>query len=184
VKQSSAAQLKRGKSRDGSSSYDALAILAATHKSVAAMLRAYERERKKATPVAKGKNALRICHMLQIHGAIKDEIFYPAASAVLGGKASELLAEARVEHETIRDLCQRIEEMPARHELFDWTMKALGSHTLRQFRLEEEELFPKLRHSRLDLKGTGERLASRHLELSTKRPDSKVFRDGKRVLRG
>jgi hypothetical protein len=151
---------------------------------VAAMLRAYERRRRTASRIAKGKSALRICHLLQIHGAIKDEIFYPAAATVLDGKASGILAEARVEHETVRGLVERIEDMPASHELFDWTMKALGAHALRQFKLEEDELFPRLRHSKLDLKGIGELLASRQLELSTRRPDSSVFRRGKRVLRG
>ena len=103
---------------------------------------------------------------------------------MLAGKAGDVLAEARVEQETVLNLCQRIEDMPARDELFDWTMKALGTHALRQFKLEEEELFPRLRHSKLDLQGTGERIASRQLELSTKKPDARIFRAGRRVLRG
>src|SRR5687767_4340357 len=148
------------------------------------MLRAHERAARTATPLAKGKSALRICHHLQILGALKDEIFYPAATAVLDGRATDVLAEARVEHATINDLIGRIEDMPARDELFDWTMKALAGHVLRQVKLEEQELFARLRHSKLDLKGTGELLASRQLELGTRRPDSSVFRQGKRVLRG
>lgn len=164
--------------------FDALALLTDTHKSVKAMLRDYERRRRKATRLDRGKRALRICHLLAIHGAVKQEIFYPAAARVLEGKAAGALAEARVEQHTIDGLVERIEDMPARDELFDWTVQALGRHVDRQFTLEEKELFPKLRHSRLDLRGTGEQLASRQLELGTKRPDAEVFRQGKRVLRG
>ena len=148
------------------------------------MLRAHERAARTATPLAIGKSALRICHQLQILGALKDEIFYPAATAVLDGKAAGVLAKARVEHATIKDLIDRIEDLPVRDELFDWTMKALASHVVREVKLEEQELFPRLRHSKLDLEGTGELLASRRLELGTRRPDSSVFRQGKRVLRG
>jgi hypothetical protein len=184
VKQPAATRTKRGKSRAGGNSSDALTLLSAIHKSVVAALRAYERAGRTATPLAKGKSALRICHQLQILGALKDEIFYPAAAAVLDGKASGALAEPRVEQATIKDLIERIEDMPARHELFDWTMKALAVHVRRQFKLEEDELFRRLRHSKLDLEGTGELLVSRQLELATRRPDSSTFRQGKRVLRG
>jgi hypothetical protein len=148
------------------------------------MLRAHERGARSATPLVKGKSALRICHQLEILAALKNEIFYPAATAVLEGRAAGVLAEARVEQATIKDLVDRIEDLPARDELFDWTVKALGSHVLRQVKLEEQELFPRLRHSKLDLEGTGEKLASRRLELGTRRPDSSVFRQGKRVLGG
>jgi len=183
VKHPAAAQFERGKSRDGDP-YDALVLLADTHKSVAAMLRDYTRRRRSATRLDKGKRALRICHMLSIHGAVKQEIFYPAAASVLGGKAAAALNEARVEQHTIDGLVERIEDMPARDELFDWTVQALGRHVHRQFKLEEQELFPRLRHSKLDLKGTGELLASRQLELSTRKPDRQVFHRGKRVMRG
>ena len=184
MKQPAAVRLKRGKSHTGGSSYDALALLTASHKSVAGMLRAHTRGERTATPLGKGKSALRICHQLQILRALKEEILYPAADAVLDGRAGGVLAEARVEQVTVRDLIERIEDMPARDPLFDWTMRALASHVLRQFKLEESELFPKLRHSKLDLQGTGELLASRQLELATRRPDSSVYRKGKRVLRG
>lgn len=183
MKHPAAAQFKRGRSRAGDP-FDALVLLSDTHKRVAAMLRDYERHRKSATHLARGKRALRICHMLAIHGAVKREIFYPAAAEILGAKAAGALNEARVEQHTIDGLVERIEDMTARDELFDWTVRALRRHVERQFELEEDELFPRLRHSRLDLQGTGERLASRQLELSTKRPDSAVFRRGKKVMGG
>ncbi|HYC66099.1 MAG TPA: hemerythrin domain-containing protein [Reyranellaceae bacterium] len=183
VKHPAAAQFKRGKSRD-SDPYDALVLLTDTHKNVTAMLRDYERRRRRSSQLDKGKRALRICHMLSIHGAVKQEIFYPAAASVLSGKAEGALNEARVEQHTIDGLVERIEDMPARDELFDWTVHALGRHVSRQFEIEEKEVFPKLRHSRLDLRGTGELLASRQLELSTRKPDRHVFHRGKRVMRG
>ena len=179
-----AAQFKRGKSREGGDPYDALVLLAATHKAVAAMLRDYARRRKTASTADKGKRALRLCHLLAIHGAIKREIFYPAAQRVLDGKAGDVLAAARVEQATIEGLIDRVESMSARDELFDWTVKALGEHASRQFALEEKELFSQLRRTKFDVHGLGEQMASRQLELSTKPPDRGVFREGKRVMRG
>ena len=179
-----AAQFKRGKSREGGDPYDALVLLGATHKAVAAMLRDYARHRKSAGAADKGKRALRLCHLLSIHGEIKREIFYPAAQRVLNGKAADALAAAYVEQQTIDGLIDRVESMPARHELFDWTVKALGEHVTRQFATEEKTLFSQLRRTKLDLHGLGEQMASRQLELSTKAPDRRLFHQAKRVMRG
>src|ERR1700757_3236181 len=93
-------EVKKGKLKP----HDALALLAADHEAVAASFRDYERSRKSATRIAKGKRALRICHQLAIHTAIEEEIFYPAAATVLGPKVQEFLAEARIEHGIVEQL--------------------------------------------------------------------------------
>lgn len=179
-----AVQFSRGRTRDGGDPYNALELIGATHKAATSLLRDYRRRRSVSTTLEKGKRALRICRLLSIHGAIKREIFYPSAERVLGSKASHPLLSARTEQDTIDGLIDRIEAMPARHELFDWTVDTLARHAALQFRIEEADLFPKLRHSKLDLRGLGEQLASRQLELATRPVNRRGIAKAKRVMRG
>lgn len=171
-------EVKKGKLKP----HDALDLLAADHKAVAAQFRDYERGAKSATPAARGKRALRICHQLAIHAAIEEEIFYPAAATVLGRKAQDLLAEAKIEHGLIEQLVARLEHMAASDPAFDATVRVLAATVSHHVAREENELFPMLRHSKLDLAGTGERLAARQLELSTAPVDRSVFNEGRRVM--
>jgi hemerythrin superfamily protein len=173
-------EVKKGKLKP----HDALALLAADHEAVAALFRDYERSRKSATRVDKGKRALRICHQLAIHAAIEEEIFYPAAAAVLGRNGQDLLAEARIEHGIVEQLVARLENMSASDPAFDATVRVLAATVRHHVDREESELFPLLRHSKLDLAGTGEKLASRQLELATTPVDRRMFTEGRKVMGG
>jgi hypothetical protein len=101
---------------------------------------------------------------------------------VLGKKAGKMLLEARVEHDVVKSLVEKLEHLPARQATFDATLKVLADLVARHFEEEEDELFAKLRHSKLDLAGLGELLAARQLELGTASPDKKTFAEGRRVL--
>jgi len=164
--------------------HDALVLLAADHAAILGMFRDYERRRKTATTIDKGKLALRICHLLSMHSEIEQRVFYPAAERVLGKKGEPLLVEAHVEHDVMRDLVEKLERLPAKNVAFDPTVRVLGIHVARHFEQEESGLFAKLRHSKLDLAGLGEQLAARQLEYGTASPSRKVFAEGRRVLGG
>jgi Hemerythrin HHE cation binding domain len=166
------------------SPHDALTFLAANHKALLAMLRDYERHKANASAIEKGKAALRLCHCLSIHCAIKEEIFHPATVAVLGKKAGAMLAEARVQMGVLRGLMATIEGTSATDAAFDPMVKVLGDDARRHFETEENELFPLLRHAGFDRAGTGERLATRQSELSTAPPGKAVFREARHVLGG
>ena len=122
----------------------------------------------------KGKLALRICHALEHYAAIKHEVFYPAADAVLTGDDKELLGKAQVKHDGIQDLIDKVVNTPADAPSFDATMTVLGDQACRLMKAEEDEIFPRLRHSKLDLVGTGERMAARRSELA---PRPSIGRD-------
>jgi hypothetical protein len=49
---------------------------------------------------------------------------------------------------------------------------------------EEEEIFPRLRHSRLDLVGTGERMAARKTQLATAPIDRRLIHQARKVMGG
>jgi hypothetical protein len=164
--------------------HDALKFLAANHTALLAMFRDYERHTSSASPVEKGKEALRFCHRLSIHFAIKEEIFYPAVAAVLGEKAKPVLSHAEAQLGTLRGLVSTVEQMSSSDEAFDPAMKLLGDATRRHFEVEEEDLFTLVRHADFDLAGTGERLATRQSELSTAPAGKAQLREARRVLGG
>ena len=80
---------------------------------------------------------------MERYAAIKHEVFYPAADAVLAGEDKELLAKAQVKHDGIQDLIEKAENTPADDPSFDATVTVLAEHARRLMRQEEEELFPR-----------------------------------------
>lgn len=146
------------------------------------MFRQYDRGPWHARHLEKGKLALRICHALTVHAKIEQEIFYPAVAAVLDGEVDDLLGRANVEHSGIETLISKVEDTPADDPLFDPMIEVLAAYVARHVRAEEEQLFPRVRHSRLDLLGTGERLAARKMELSTARGGKQLFRQARKVM--
>ncbi len=176
-----AAHAQRGKAENP---HDALVLLTAEHNEIDKLAREFERVRKTADTVDKGKAALRLCHALERYAAIKREVFYPAAAAVLAGEDKELLGEARVKHDGMQDLIEKAESTPADDPSFDATVTVLAEQAGRLMKQEEEELFPRLRHSRLDLLGTGERMAARKTELGTAPIDREQVRQARKVMRG
>lgn len=165
-----------------SQSHDALKLLTADHAALLAMFRDYERTGKGGEPVEKGKQALRLCHRLSILCAIKEEIFYPAVAAVLGKDAAAVLEGALAAQGSMRGQISRIEQMQVGDHIFDPAMKELGETAREHFKEEEDGLFAKLRHSGFDLVGTGEKLETRRLQLSTAPAGTAGIREARRVL--
>jgi hypothetical protein len=176
-----AAHAQRGKADNP---HDALVLLTAEHNEIDKLAREFERVRKTADSVEKGKAALRLCHALERYAAIKHEVFYPAADTALAGEDKELLGKAGVKHDGIQALIEKIENMPADDPAFDSTVTVLAEQASRLMKQEEEGLFPLLRHSGLDLLGTGERMAARRTELGTAPIDRERVRQARKVMSG
>ncbi len=164
--------------------HDALEFLSADQQALLAMFRDYERQQKSADAVSRGKLALRLCHRLAIHCAIKEEIFYPSAKAALGDKGDAMLIAAESDLGTLRGAIAGIEKMRASDAEFDAAVKALGDRAKQHFDREESELFLTLRHGAFDLAGTGEKLATRQLELSTRAAGKGAIGEARHVLGG
>lgn len=142
---------------------DAIALLKADHKEVAGMLEKFETARS-----TKEKLAQQICTALTVHAQIEEEIFYPAAREALGDEGEDLLDEAKVEHETLKELIGKIEGSGSDDDLFEAHVKVLGEYVKHHVKEEEGELFPKLRKSDMDLVEIGAQLAARKKELMSK----------------
>jgi hemerythrin-like domain-containing protein len=146
--------------RASSAGADAIALLRADHKEVSALFEQYEKAR-----AATRKKALvdQICGDLRVHAQIEEEIFYPAVKTAL--KDRELVPEALVEHASMKSLIEQIEGRAPEGEEFDAKVKVLSEYVKHHVKEEQNELFPKVRATRLDLEELGQRLAQRKAEL-------------------
>src|SRR5690606_33163874 len=113
----------------------------------------------------KRKLAEQICMELTVHAQIEEEIFYPAVRGVLKDSDQELVPEARVEHESLKQLIADIESTDTDDELFDARVKVLSEYVKHHVKEEQNEIFPKVRESELDMVELGAMLMQRKQEL-------------------
>jgi len=143
---------------------EATAQLKADHKAVSALFAAYEKAR---APSMKKKLVAKICTELSVHAQVEDEIFYPAVKAAL--KDKELVPEAIVEHATLKNLISQIEGKEPDGEMFDAKVKVLSEYVKHHVKEEQNEMFPKAKKTKLDMRALGAQLAARKQELLAQR---------------
>lgn len=142
---------------------EATAILRADHKLVSSLFADFE---KAESADRKRRLAEQICKELTVHAQIEEEIFYPAVKSVLKGEHDEeLVPEATVEHQSLKQLIEDIEASGVDDELFDARVKVLGEYVKHHVKEEQNEIFPKVRASELDMVELGAMLMQRKQEL-------------------
>jgi hemerythrin-like domain-containing protein len=112
---------------------------------------------------AKAELARKICNALKVHTQIEEEIFYPAARKATGDE--DLLDEALVEHAGAKHLISEIESMKVGDDLYDAKIRVLGEQIKHHVKEEEEELFPEIENSEMDVAAVGNQLADRKAKL-------------------
>lgn len=151
------------KSASKSATPDAITLLKKDHAEVKTYFDEYENlESDKDKKALAGK----ICTALKVHMQIEEEIFYPAARKAI--KDNELLDEATVEHSGAKILIAEIEAMKPSQNLYDAKVKVLGEQIEHHVKEEEDELFPEVRGTDLDLEALGTKMAKRKAELMKK----------------
>ncbi len=139
---------------------DAIALLKADHKAVSGLFADYETARS-----ATNKKAIvaQICTALSVHTQIEEEIFYPDVKAAMKDKL--LVPEATVEHAGVKDLLAQLEGVEPDGEMYDAKVKVLSEYVKHHVKEEQNEMFPKVRESSVDLDELGARMAARKSEL-------------------
>ena len=135
---------------------DALALLEEDHRAVRALFQEFDQATGDAD---KRRLAIAICTALKIHARLEEDIFYPAAFAVI--EDGDLISEAEVEHASAKDLIAQIQDMDPSQPLYDAKVTVLGEYIDHHVKEEEGEMFPKVRKVSLDLAAIGEELISR-----------------------
>ena len=143
----------------------AIELLKQDHREVEELFKQFEKledEQEAAEPIIESA-----CAELQIHDKIETEIFYPAVRQQAQEEEMEdLLDEAEVEHETVRELIQKLEDMDSGDEKRKAHFTVLSEYVKHHVKEEEKEMFPKLKKLKgLDLVALGEQMKQRKAEL-------------------
>lgn len=146
---------------------DAIELLKADHDEVEAMFNEYETLIESGKTTERKTLVTRICNALTVHATMEEEIFYPAARRA-GTVDKDLVDEAAVEHQTLKDIIARLHAAPVSDPLYDAGVKVLSEYTKHHVREEENELFPQMKKSGEDLAELGRRLQARKESLEAK----------------
>ena len=143
---------------------DAIELLKNDHDEVDGLFEEYEKAKEGGQTREKTSIAGRICRALTVHATIEEEIFYPTVRRERG-ETGELVDEAAVEHQTLKDIIGRLEAAPASDPLYDAGVKVLKEYVKHHVKEEENELFPRVRKLDIDLVALGARMKARKDEL-------------------
>ncbi len=90
-----------------------------------------------------------LCRAIHRMAALEEELFFPAARAVL--QASSLVDLAQLEHATARQIIRQLQQTDPREARYPALVLALTGCVERHARHEQAQLFPRLRESALDM---------------------------------
>lgn len=146
--------------RDGN---DAIALLKADHRQVAAWFGEFEKAR---TAARKLDLATRICNALMVHTTIEEEVFYPAF--IVATRDADLHHEAVIEHDAAKRLIADIQDSSPADDYYDARVKVLSEMIKHHVKEDEQPggMFAEARKSRMDLRALGAEMAARKGELA------------------
>jgi hemerythrin superfamily protein len=139
---------------------DAIELLEQDHREVESMFEEFE---ELDDDSEKLELARKICAALTVHAEVEESVFYPRARKALDEQ--DLLDEAEVEHNSAKLLIAEILAMRPKDKLFDAKVKVLGEYIKHHVKEEEDELFPKLRDSGMDMDSTGKKLMQQKMSI-------------------
>lgn len=142
---------------------DAIAALRADHDKVDALFTNFDQVKDGRDSAEKRRLVGEVCREFIAHSTVEEEIFYPALRAQIAD--DDLMNEAKVEHEGARRLVTELESMDADDDMLNAKMHVLCGYIKHHVREEEQDMFPKARHTALDMVELGARIAKRKRQL-------------------
>ncbi|MES2499950.1 MAG: hemerythrin domain-containing protein [Pseudomonadota bacterium] len=139
---------------------NAISLLEADHQVVSVLFKKYEESIDKSD---KKDLVNKICKELTIHAQVEEDVFYPQFKQALND--TELVPEATVEHNTLKDLIAQVEGKEPDGEMFDAKIKVMSEYVQHHVKEEEGEMFPKAKKSKMDLEKIGMEIIARKAEL-------------------
>ncbi len=140
---------------------DAIRMLKDDHDKVKALFEKFNSSR---SDDKKGELAQTICKELTVHTQLEEEIFYPAAREAIDD--DDIMNESLVEHASAKELIAEIQKMSSDDDLFDAKVVVLGEYVNHHIREEQNQMFPQVRKSDLDLDELAEQMRARKQELT------------------
>jgi len=155
---------------------DAIELLKADHKAVDDLFKEFDAASEDDNNPMRRQLVAQICDALTVHAQIEEEIFYPALRHA-SKEAADMLNEAAVEHQSLKDIVGRLRKAPTSDPLYDAGVKVLGEYVKHHVREEESEIFPKARSADLDLDALGAKLQQRKDALTATKAPSRGRRN-------
>jgi len=145
-------------------------LLKEDHKQVKKEFRDFEKMDPEAEEQACEELVTRVCAELEVHATIEEELFYPAARAVLAdSEDEELLDEAQVEHNSAKMLIAELQGMSADDPMLKAHFKVLGEYVKHHIKEEEDELFAKIGKAKVDWDSLLQDMQQRQMELKSEK---------------
>ena len=142
----------------------AVEVLKKDHDEVEKLFDQFEDAKDESNSELKAQIVAAVCKALTIHARIEEEIFYPALRRE--DDADDLLDEAAVEHQTVKNLVTELAAAAPGDDLYDAKVQVLSEYVKHHVREEEGELFPLARKADLDLEALGRELVARKESLA------------------
>ncbi|HUP95245.1 MAG TPA: hemerythrin domain-containing protein [Burkholderiales bacterium] len=143
----------------------AIDLLKQDHREVEMLFKEFEQLHEQGEDAATEPVIQTACIELKIHDKLETEIFYPAIRAEAGEEETDLLDEAEVEHDTVRELIQKLEGMDPSDEKKHAHFTVLMEYVKHHVKEEEKEMFPKVKQMDIDFRALGEQMTERKAEL-------------------
>ena len=142
---------------------DAIDLLRRDHEAVEDLFDQLEDTRESENDEEMATLVASVCSALTVHAQIEEELFYPAIRQL--PEAADMVDEAAVEHQMIKDLVAQLEAMHPGDDLFEAKVTVLSEYVKHHVKEEEGEIFPEAKDSDIDLAALGKELAARKTEL-------------------
>ena len=121
-------------------------------------------EYESARSTSKTKNIVnKICTELGVQTQLEEQIFYPAVKQAL--KDKELVAQANVEHASVKDLIAQVKGSESDGPMYDPKSKVMGEFVKHHVKEQQNQMFPKAKKTRLNMFASGAQMATRKQEL-------------------
>jgi hemerythrin superfamily protein len=150
----------------GNQELDAIELLRQDHRTVEDLFKQFEKLKDDDEDAA-AEVIEAACTELKIHDRIETEIFYPAVrEQAEEEEVADLLDEAEVEHDTVRELIEKLEGMEWEDEKLHAHFAVLTEYVKHHVKEEEQEMFPKVKKLKnVDLEAIGAEMMERKAEL-------------------
>jgi hemerythrin superfamily protein len=148
---------------ENASATQAVQMLKSDHRKVDEL---FERFESTHDSVKKAGIVTEVCRALIVHAEIEEKLFYPASRSVLGSDDQKMVDEAFVEHASLKGLILRLDGMRPHDVLFDAYVTVLKEYVQHHVKEEEQEYFPKVEKSSLDLRELGRRMQAMNDDLA------------------
>lgn len=144
---------------------NAVELLKQDHDEVEKLFDQYEDAKDEDNQELKAQIVAAVCKALTIHAQVEEELFYPAMRRH-EEDAADLVDEAAVEHQTLKNLVAELMDATPEDDLYDAKVKVLSEYVKHHVKEEEGEMFPMARKADMDLDALGAKLLQRKAELA------------------